>query len=269
MRKLKIRERVFNKLTMKAFAAPRGPINTDAPTYTPLVNVATTEGQTNGGILFSDLVREVYSKEIEFKALPLMRFMQFAQVRTELGVDPGLTISMLTYDNLELGGALEEHKNLKTQALSGSMRQLTVTEFGNAVSMTEKLIQSSFDDVMSRATTLLGRDYALVVDMELRDAAMNGTNVVYARKADGTKNASRDAIDAGSVLDVAAIKDALEILAVNNAPKQGAYWICLLHPHQSRTLRDSAAWINSSDYGAPGQFFTGEIGRIDDVVLAA
>ena len=39
--------------------------------------------------------------------------------------------------------------------------------------------------------------------------------------------------------------------------------------HQSRSLRDDPAWINSSDYGAPEQFFTGEIGRIDDVRLAA
>ena len=60
------------------------------------VTVATTTGQTNGGTLFTDGTRMVYSKEIEFKALPLMRFSQFASVKTELGVEPGLTISMLT-----------------------------------------------------------------------------------------------------------------------------------------------------------------------------
>ena len=64
------------------------------------VTVATSQGQTNGGTLFSDGVRLVYSREIEFKALPLMRFSQFATQKTELGVEPGLTISMLTYDNL-------------------------------------------------------------------------------------------------------------------------------------------------------------------------
>ena len=224
------------------------------------VTVATSQGQGNGGTLFSDGVRLVYSREIEFKALPIMRFSQFATQKTELGVEPGLTISMLTYDNLKLGGALQEMQNMSTQALSGSMKQITVQEHGNAVSNSELLIQSSFDDIMATTTTLLGRDYALVMDCELRDVALSGTNIVYA----GGK-ASRDAITDADKLQVATIKDAIEVLATNNAPKyQNMYWICFVHPHQSRDLRDDSAWINASNYGAPEQLFTGEIGRIDD-----
>lgn len=225
----------------------------------------------SGNVKFSDAVRTVYSKEIEFKALPNMRFYQFATVKTELGVEPGLTISMLTYDNLTLGGALTEGTNMTTQALSGSTKQITVQEYGNAVAVSELLIQSSFDDIMASATTLLGRDYALVLDCELRDCALSGTNVVYAAKSDGTKITARSDLDTTCTLKVSTIKDAIEILATNNAPKAvgGAYWICFVHPHQSRGLRDDAAWINSSNYGAPEQLFTGEIGRIDDTRLTA
>ena len=232
--------------------------------YADGVTVATAKGASNGGTLFSDAVRIVYSKEIEFKALPNMRFMQFATVKTELGVEPGLTISMLTYDNLVLGGKLEEMKNLTTQALSGSMKQLTVTEYGNAISVSELLIQSSFDDIMATATTLLARDYAMVVDCELRDAALSGTNVIYASKKDGTAVTARSGLDATCLLKVSTIKDGLEILATNNAPRKNGYWVCFVHPHQSRGLRDDGAWINASDYGAPEQLFSGEIGRIDD-----
>lgn len=236
---------IFSKFIMKAHAA---------------VTVATQTGATNGGTLFSDGTRIVYSREIEFKALPLMRFSQFATQKTELGVEPGLTISMLTYDNLALGGALEEMKNMSTQALSGSMKQITVQEHGNAVSNSELLIQSSFDDIMATTTTLLGRDYAMVMDCELRDVALSGTNIVYANK-----KASRAAITASDKMNVAVIKDGIEILATNNAPKYGnAYWICFVHPHQSRDLRDDSAWINASNYGNPELLFNGEIGRIDD-----
>lgn len=224
------------------------------------VTVATQTGADNGGTLFSDGVRLVYSREIEFKALPIMRFSQFATQKTELGVEPGLTISMLTYDNLKLGGSLQEMQNMSTQALSGSMKQITVQEHGNAVSNSELLIRSSFDDVMATTTTLLGRDYALVMDCELRDVALSGTNIVYAGK-----KTSRDAVTESDKLQVATVKDAIEILATNNAPKyQNLYWICFVHPHQSRDLRDDSAWINASNYGAPEQLFTGEIGRIDD-----
>lgn len=224
---------------------------------------ATSTAVVNGGdnVKFTDAVRMVYSKEIEFKALPVMRFFQFATVKTELGTEPGLTISMLTYDNLALGGALTEMTSMTTQALSGSTKQITVQEYGNAVAASELLIQSSFDDIMASTTTLLGRDYAMVVDCELRDAALGNTAfIVYA----GGK-ASRANLTAADKLNVATIKDAIEILATNNAPKYAnTNWICFVHPHQSRDLRDDSAWINASNYGAPEQLFTGEIGRIDD-----
>lgn len=245
MKKSRLFNFILSGLCINAFAA---------------VTAATQQGANNGGTLFSDGVRLVYSREIEFKALPLMRFSQFAAQKTELGVEPGLTISMLTYDNLALGGALQEMQNMQTQALSGSMKQITVVEHGNAVSNTELLIQSSFDDIMATTTTLLGRDYALVMDCELRDTALSGTNIVY-----GGQKTSRANLTASDKLTVATIKDAIEVLATNNAPKYGnLYWICFVHPHQSRDLRDDSAWINASNYGAPEQMFNGEIGRIDD-----
>lgn len=238
-----------------------------------LLMVAQAESQmstavANEGSLvkLDNLTRVVYAKEIEFKALPVMRFFQFATVKTELGTTPGLTIQMLTYDNLKLGTSLTEGTRMNTQALSSSMKSITVTEHGNAVSVSELLLQSSFDDIMASATTLLGRDYALVLDTKLRDTALTGSNVVYADKGDKTKVTSRATLDDTCTLKVSTIKDAVEILATNNAPKyQGTNWICFVHPHQSRSLRDDSAWIEASKYGAPEQLFTGEIGRIDDV----
>ena len=224
--------------------------------------ISTAGTSVNGGSPFTAWVRMVYSKEIESKALPNMRFLQFAKVQNELGVTPGLTITMLTYDNLKRGGALEENVDMTTQAMSGSTKQITVTEFGNAVAVTEKLVQSSFEDVMADATLLLSRDYALVMDTELRDTALNNsTNIVY-----GGRKSGRDELTSNDGLSVAVIKDAVEILSTADAPKyNGNSWICFVHPHQSRVLRDDPAWINASNYGAPIQLFNGEIGRIDDV----
>ena len=227
------------------------------------MSTAVTNDGTN--VKLDHLTRVVYSREIEFKALPVMRFFQFATVKTELGTTPGLTIQMLTYDNLKLGGKLTEGTRMTTQALSSSMKSITVEEKGNAVAVSELLLQSSFDDVMASATALLGRDYALVLDCELRDTALKGTNKVYACNKAGAKVTQRQDLTEDCTLKVSTIKDAIEVLATNNAPKyQGASWICFVHPHQSRSLRDDNAWINASNYGAPEQLFTGEIGRIDD-----
>lgn len=223
----------------------------------------TTVVENSGsGVKFDDLTRLVYSKEIEYHALPNLRFLQFATVKEELGVQAGLTISMLTYNNMKLGGALTEMKHMETQAMSGSTKSITVREYGNALGFSELAVQASFDDVLSSASRLLGRDYALVLDCELRDTALSGTNIVY------SNGSARTDITANDTLKVKHIKDAIEILATNNAPKyNGANWICFVHPHQSRDLRDDSAWISATNYGAPEQHFTGEIGRIDDTIF--
>ena len=233
------------------------------------ITTASNTGKLDGGtgVKLDNAVRMVYSKEIEFKAMPNMRFLQFAAIKTELGVEPGLTIQMLTYDNLKLGGKLTEGVRMKTQALSSSMKQITVGERGDAISVSELLLKSSFDDIMATATTLLARNMGLVLDCELRDTLLDKlTNTIYARGKDGAITSARDSMTVDNILGVATIKDAVEILATNNAPKFGGnYYICFVHPHQSRTLRDDPAWIEASKYGAPDQLFTGEIGRIDDV----
>lgn len=228
-------------------------------------DISTAGANGAGENPLTDAIRMVYSKEIEFKALPNMRFYQFAQVKEEFGTQPGLTISMLTYDNLKLGGSLNEMQRMVTQSLSSSTKQITVSEYGNAIAVSELLVQSSFDDIMANATMLLGRDYALVVDTELRDTALTGTNRVYASNGT-TKVVARSGLVSACTLKVSTIKDGIEILSTNNAPKAvgGTYWICFVHPHQSRGLRDDSAWINASNYGNPEALFTGEIGRIDD-----
>jgi N4-gp56 family major capsid protein len=212
-------------------------------------------------------LRVVYSKDIEYKALPQMKFRQFATLKTDLTVTPGRTIEMLTYDNLKRGGKLTEGIHMQTQGMNDSAKDITVYEYGNAVAQSFLLMQTSWDNTMNEATTLLSRDYAITLDCELRDAALSGTNVIYARNTStGNTTASRSAITAQCGMNVATIKDAVEVLSTNNAPKyQGLYWICFVHPHQSRVLRDDPAWIEASKYGKPDQLFTGEIGMIDDV----
>lgn len=231
-----------------------------------VVTASGTSLDAGTAVKLDNHTRIIYSKEIEFKAMPIMRFVQFAKVKTELGTQPGLTIQMMTYNNLKKGGALVEGVRMQPQSLSSSMKSITVGERGNSVAVSELALKTSFTDIMSDATTLLSRDVALTLDIELRDTALSGANVIYGRNADGTKASTRLGLTVANTLSVATIKDAVEILATNNTPKfMGAYYICFVHPHQSRVLRDDPAWIEASKYGAPEQLFTGEIGRIDDV----
>jgi len=225
------------------------------------MNTASATG--SGLVTLPGVIQTVYSQEVMLAAQPLLKFDQFAVVKTELNVSPGMTIQFLGYDNIAQGGKLTEGTQMTTKTLSTNTRQISVYEYGNAVSTSEFLLQTSFRDVMADAAVLLGRDYATVVDGEERAVLETTTQKVYAGRV-----ASRDLLVNTNILDVRAIKDAVEILSTKNIPKvNGDFYVAFVHPHQSRNLRDDNAWINAAQYGDPDRIFNGEIGRIEDVVF--
>jgi N4-gp56 family major capsid protein len=230
-------------------------------------------------VQLSAAVQTVWSKEILFQAMPVLRFEQFAVKKTELGVQPGLTINFMRYNNLGSAAQLTEGVRMETNALSATQYTVTVAEHGYAVAVSELLLNASFDDVMASASRLLGRNMALYLDRSARDTLLLGTSRVfgytapasttgaYGQYAPGTAAANRAGLTGAFYLSPHAIKDAVETLAVKNVPRLGETYVCFVHPHQSRRLRDWPEWIEVSKYAAPGNFMLGEIGRIADVVF--
>lgn len=212
----------------------------------------------------SQAVLTVYSKDIMFHAQPVLRYAQFATKKTELGVTPGLKITFMRYNNLDLGGALEEGTPMGTQALTASQVHIEVKEYGNAVKVSELLLQSSFDDVLASGARLLGLDYAKVVDIMFRDVVLASPNVYYAGDV-ADREALADNSDGKAEFNSDVIQDAVEILETKNVRKfNGDAFICFIHPHQARTLKDDPDFKNAKDYGA---IYAGEIGRVDDVIF--
>lgn len=206
-------------------------------------------------------VRDVYSAEIYMSALPNLRFDQFATRKEELGVQPGGTIIMPKFGNIKRGGTLGEGVRMTTNAMSMSTISISVAEQGNAISMTERLLQTSFYDNMAAAAMLLGRDMALVLDAQLRDVVTSATNKVY-----GGGKLNRNSLLSGDVFDTTSVHAAVEALETLNVPKwNNDFYICFVHPHQISTLRQSAAWINVSQYAGGQAIFNGEVGRYNDV----
>ena len=161
------------------------------------------------------------------------------------------------YNNIAKGGALTENTAMTTQALTASQITITVTEYGNAISVSEKLLQSAFDDTLSNGARLLGYDYALVLDEMLRDTVMGVTNVLY--------NGGTDRASVSKKMDAAIIKDGIQKLKENLArPYNGQYWVCFVTPKQGRDLTDDPEFQKATDYTLS---FAGEIGRIGNVVF--
>lgn len=231
------------------------------------MNTARATG--NGFVPLTATILDVWSADILFNALPVMKFYQFAVVKTELTDRPGLQIGFTKFSNLKRGGKLTEGVRIQTKAMNASQQFITVEEWGNAVGVSEMQLRASYDDTLDTAAMLLGRDYSIVRDMALRDVATFGPNRTYAPTWAGgvaTEIAARGSIDGTAVMSIYAIKDAVEILAVNNVAKIGGdSYVCFVHPHQARDLRSDPDWVNVSAYAAASQIWNGEIGRIEDV----
>lgn len=224
-----------------------------------VLNTAVTSG--SGFSQQVEATRDVFSAEIWFAALPILKFDQFSTKKTELGVQPGRTIQMPRYNNIKRGGRLTEGVRLQTRGMSLSLQSITVFEEGNAVGFSEYLLQTSFYDQLAAASLLLGRDMALVLDGELRDTVALGINTVFANG-----KVARTALVSMDVFDTQVVKDQVELLETNNTPKWGGdHYIEFAHPHQLRGLRDDNDWINASLYSGSTQIYTGEVGRYEDV----
>ncbi len=249
----------------------------------------TTTGYSSDSTL-SPAIQEIWSKEILFQAMPVLRFEQFAVKKTELGVMPGLTIKFMRYNNLEVNDTtaaeLTEGVRLDPVALSASQITITVKEHGQAVAVTELLLNAAFDDVMASASRLLGRHMAQSMDIQARNTLYaNGVpfgggsavapDVVFGRTVGSSARDRISPYNPGTIgtaaspgyLSPATIKDAVEVLAGKNIPRLGDTYVCFVHPSQSRSLRDWPEFIEVTKYAAPGNFMLGEIGRIYDVVF--
>lgn len=204
----------------------------------------------------------LHTNDLLFEAMPIMKYDQFAVVRTDLMAEPGDTISFSKYGNLTRGGTIAEDKDLEAEALSKTTITISVTEYGKAVGLTAKFLTLSFMDEMYNASISLGRDYAIVADIMLRNALFSGTQTYFA----GLK-ATQAAIIASDTLDTDDIDEVIEILETNNSIKyadaNGESYICFLHPHQAKSMKKSLK--STHQYQYPELIFKGEIGEYGNV----
>lgn len=224
-------------------------------------------------------IQTIWSKEILFQAMPILRFEQFAVKKTELGVAPGLRVNFLRYKNFAVDATpLTEGVRMTTNALTAEQIAITVAEHGYAVAVSELLLNASFDDVMASASRLLGRHMAQYLDVQARNTLSAATSAVfgYDRSSvqgvndwynEGTKATQISDLDGNYKLSTGAVKDAALTLAGKNIPRLGETYVQFVHPKQSRDIRSNPEFIEVTKYAAPGNFMLGEIGRLYDVVF--
>lgn len=224
--------------------------------------------------VLTQAILTVYSQEVLFAAQPLLRFEQIATRKNELGVLPGKTIQFLRYNPLAvfntaggadpeatLGTTLVEGTTMDAKVLGATQLSLSVGERGGAITVSEMLLRTSFDDVLESGARLLGMQMAKARDTEHMFKLYTTGNTLFAGGV-----ADRASLTTNDVFDTNLIRDAVEFLAERKVPKiEGDAYVCFVHPHQAKTIRKDSAWINAADYTQPERILRGEIGRFEDV----
>jgi N4-gp56 family major capsid protein len=210
---------------------------------------------------------DIYSIQALHEARGVMMYEAFANRRLDLTAGPGQTIKFVTYADITRGGQLTEGTSLSTKSISSSVKSISVTEWGNAISVSEKALQLSFDELMTESAMLLGRDYAITRDLYLRDQLVSGfSNTIYAGGNSAQANVAAD-----DIMTVEDVHNAVLELQTNNVPKfNNDYYVCFVHPRQASYLRRDTQWVNANHYKNEARaIFKGEIGRYEDVIFIA
>lgn len=225
----------------------------------------TSSASADGGgyVSIPQAVRDFYSREVLFQAQPRLRFAQFAKVKRDLQAVRGKSIVFVKYGNLTGGGSLEEKDVLTPEGMTTSEITVHVKEQANSIQVTEYLLRTSLLDVLGDASKLLANNMAIVLDGQFRDTVLQTTNVVY-----GGDATDIDDIVTGDAFNTKTVKDAVETLATNNAPRiNGDYYVCIAHPHQLRQLRDDPNWITANTYMGRRQLYIGEVGMYEGCIF--
>lgn len=207
---------------------------------------------------------DVYSADIMQEALAIMRYEEFAVIKTELLVSPGEVVRFTKYNNLPRGGVIAENDSPTIHNMSASQVPITVTEYINAVGVSEKLLQLSWDNLLAQMAMQLGRDYATVRDLSIRDTLVAGGQTLFTNPL----ATSIGQVGANDKFDIEVIRQGVELLESANAPRfYNDFYVCFVHPHQAAYLRRDPDWIAAHNYHQTRGPFSGEIGRWEDVVF--
>jgi len=230
-----------------------------------MANPIYTGYQSNGNVVaIPQLLLDKYSMEIEHLALPQMRFEEFAVHKDDFTKGDGDTIIFTRFSDIEGGGPLQESKPLTETNAKASQYSVTVTEYGNAIGVTEKMLQLSMIDVLKEYAILLGRNYSRTVDRMLRDVVLSTSHYLYA----GGRDDRSELVGGTDYFDVECVRNAVEILQTNDAPMfNNDFYVCMLSAHQVASVKRDPEWVAAHNYANDRALFTGELGRWDNVIF--
>lgn len=231
-----------------------------------MANTTTTE--------VSAAVANFFDKRLLVKAVPLLNYLKFAQVR-DLPANNSDVIKFRRYTLLTAATtALSEGVTPTGSQLAVTDVSATVAQYGDFVTITDKLLFTTLDPVLAETNDLLAQQAANTLDQLTRTVLAAGTTIQYASTATSTVT-----VTSSMKLTKAEIQEAVRTLKQNNArkltsmidPSDGfntspvdACYVAFVHPNTVYDLKNIAGFIRVEEYGQK-KAMPGEVGALDEV----
>jgi N4-gp56 family major capsid protein len=229
-------------------------------------SIATTPGLSDNTVktMYDFAINKVYRETPMYRA--------WVDKRPEQVNGPGQTIQMQKqqyFDSTSVNAAktpLNEENDVDSQKLPATLTvDLTVNEYGMAVTRTKKLKYFSFADVDQIAARTVGAHMADVMDELVQDVMVTGTQILRAqgRSSVGT-------VTATDYIRGTDVRKATTWLRANKVPAFGGdFYAGGIHPHVLHDLREesgSGSWRVPNEYGTDqSKIWTGEFGEFEGV----
>lgn len=205
-----------------------------------------------------DALRDIYSNELQFTALPDLVFDQFAEIKNEHRLEHGETAHWTIFRRLPPTiGSLVETVDVDTQRMQDFQVNMSVFEYGNAVGTTKKLdLLSYFGPISSIVREQLAPQMALTVDTLARNAAWSGAPKRYVGG-----HTARSQLLSSDVATMDTVKQAAHTLRMGRVMEEAGGFICVCHPSVVYDLREDPMWEDPARYSDPSRLARGEVGR--------
>lgn len=236
--------------------------------------MATTSTST-----LTNLIQTAYDKYVEFNLRSEPMFRKFADKRPVDVTNPGATVVFQLHNDLSrVTTALTETSDVDAVALNNTNKvQVTVNEYGNAVTTTERLALESLSAIDPAVADMLSYNLRDSLDAIVYSTLVNPATGRYAGTAadDETTVNGVDKTTAGTTtLQAADVRRAVaKLRGANVQPREGAFYVGMLHPDVSYDLRTEAAASGANVWREPhtyteagvGNIWSGEVGVYEGV----
>lgn len=220
---------------------------------------------------------EFYDRVLLYRAVPLFLHTKWAQVRDIPRNGGTNVIKFRRYGNLTAATtALTEGVTPLGSQLSITDVSATVAQYGDFVTITDRIDYESKDPVLTEAAEILGDQMGDTLDQLTRDVITAGSVVYYS----GASSSSRDTVGATDLIDADDIKIAVRTLknakarrvtkminastGIATEPVNAAY-IGLVHPNTTYTLKGLTGFVPVEKYASTMTVMEGEVGKLDEV----